>query len=98
MLQNTTIERRTCVRDLGMYIDEKLKWRSHIAHVVLNISRNLGIRYGKSKIFAFIKGIAITLQHIGIASLILLRGALGEIIMIQISKELLCFRNVLLEL
>ena len=48
MLQNTTIERRTCVRYLGMYIDENLKWHSHIAHVVLNISRNLGIM-GRAK-------------------------------------------------
>ena len=48
MLQNTPVERRACVRYLGMYIDENIKWHSHIAHVVLMISRNLGIM-GRAK-------------------------------------------------
>ena len=48
MLQNTPVERRACVRYLGMYIDENIKWHSHIAHVVLIISRNLGIM-GRAK-------------------------------------------------
>ena len=48
MLQNELIERKACVRYLGVYIDENLKWHSHIAHVVSTISRNLGIM-GRAK-------------------------------------------------
>ena len=47
-LENTKIERKACVRYLGMYVDENLKWHSHIAYVLSIISRNLGIM-GRAK-------------------------------------------------
>ena len=39
----TKIERKTCVKYLGVYVDENLKWNSHIANVTKILSRNLGI-------------------------------------------------------
>ena len=50
MLQNVFIERKSCVRYLGMYIDENLKWYSHIAHVASKVSRNIGV-IGRTKFF-----------------------------------------------
>lgn len=47
-IDQTRIERKGCVRYLGIYIDENLKWNSHIAYVVKTISRNLGIM-GRAK-------------------------------------------------
>ena len=78
-LQNTTIERRTCVRYLGMYIDENLKWHSHIAHVVLNISRNLGIM-GRAKAYLSSKELLLlySIQLINITSFKLLCCCLGH--------------------
>ena len=48
ILQDAKVERKSCVKYLGMYIDENLKWHSHIAHVGSVISRNLGI-IGRAK-------------------------------------------------
>ena len=48
ILQDAKVERKRCVKYLGMYIDENLKFHSHIAHVGSVISRNLGI-IGRAK-------------------------------------------------
>ena len=48
MLQDILIERKPCVRYLGVYIDENLKWHSHIAYVISIVSRNLGVM-GRTK-------------------------------------------------
>ena len=37
------IERTSKVKYLGVYIDENLKWKSHIAHVRATVSRHVGI-------------------------------------------------------
>ena len=50
VLQNASTERKYCVRYLGVYVDENLKWRSHVAHVASKISRSLGI-VGRAKFF-----------------------------------------------
>ena len=42
-LDGGKIERRECVKYLGVYVDENLKWHSHIAGVVKVISRNIGV-------------------------------------------------------
>ena len=42
------IERKRCVKYLGIYIDENLKWKTHIASVAATISRNIGIM-GRAK-------------------------------------------------
>ena len=42
------IERKRCVKYLGILIDENLKWKTHIASVATKISRNIGIM-GRAK-------------------------------------------------
>ena len=42
-LNNGTITRKACVKYLGIYIDEDLRWNSHITHVASVISRNIGV-------------------------------------------------------
>ena len=37
------IERKACVKYLGVHIDENLKWKTHIASVASILSRNIGI-------------------------------------------------------
>ena len=47
-MNNTNIQRKSCVNYLGVLIDENLKWNSHIAYVSSVTSRNLGIM-GRAK-------------------------------------------------
>lgn len=42
-LNRFKIERKKCIKYLGIHFDENLKWHSHISNVEKNISRNLGI-------------------------------------------------------
>ena len=42
------VERRRCVKYLGIHIDENLKWKTHIASIAATLSRNIGIM-GKAK-------------------------------------------------
>lgn len=44
------IERKGCVKYLGLYIDENLKWKTQIASVASTLSRNIGIM-GRAKHF-----------------------------------------------
>ena len=44
----TKIERKGCIKYLGVYVDENLKWHSHISNVTKIMSRNLGIM-GRAK-------------------------------------------------
>ena len=42
------IERKRCIKYLGVYVDENLKWHSHIANVIKKMSKNLGVM-GRAK-------------------------------------------------
>ena len=44
-LNGTQIERKTCTKFLGVYINEKLDWSDHVKHIITPISRNIGILY-----------------------------------------------------
>ena len=44
-LNGMQIERKTCTKFLGVYINEKLDWTDHVKHIVTPISRNIGILY-----------------------------------------------------
>ena len=37
------IERQTSIKYLGIYLDEHLNWKTHIAHVQGKLTKNLGI-------------------------------------------------------
>ena len=37
------IERKTSIKYLGIYLDEHLNWKTHIAHVQGKLTKNLGI-------------------------------------------------------
>ena len=39
------IERKNTIKYLGIYIDNHLKWKTHIQHIKIKISKNLGIIY-----------------------------------------------------
>jgi len=47
-LNDTQITRKTCIKYLGVHVDENLKWSSHISSVASVISRNIGVM-GRSK-------------------------------------------------
>ena len=44
-LNGMQIERKTCTKFLGVYINENLDWTDHVKHIVTPISRNIGILY-----------------------------------------------------
>ena len=44
-LDGTRIERKTCTKFLGVYINDKLNWSDHVNHIATPISRNIGILY-----------------------------------------------------
>ena len=44
-LDGISIERQTCTKFLGVYINDKLTWNDHVNHVAIPISRNIGIMY-----------------------------------------------------
>ena len=44
-LNSTQIERKTCTKFLGVYINENLEWSDHVKHITTPISRNIGILY-----------------------------------------------------
>ena len=44
-LDGVSIERRTCTKFLGVFINDKLTWNDHVNHVAIPISRNIGIMY-----------------------------------------------------
>lgn len=50
ILKGSNIAHADTVRYLGVYIDEKLKWESHIRHISSILSRNIGI-INRSKYF-----------------------------------------------
>ena len=39
------IDRKTCIKYLGIYLDEHLNWKTQIAHVQGKLTKNLGILY-----------------------------------------------------
>ena len=39
------IERKNCIKYLGIYLDEHLNWKSQIAHVNSKLAKNIGIFY-----------------------------------------------------
>ena len=39
------IERKSCIKYLGIYLDEHLNWKSQIVHVNNKIATNIGIFY-----------------------------------------------------
>ena len=44
-VNGTQIERKTCTKFLGVYINEKLNWKDQVNHVTAPISRNIGVLY-----------------------------------------------------
>ena len=44
-LDDISLERKTCTKFLGVYINEKLDWSDHVKHIVTPISRNIGVLY-----------------------------------------------------
>ena len=47
-IQGELIEQRTCVKYLGIQIDNQLKWKEHVASVSLKVSLSIGmIKYAK---------------------------------------------------
>ena len=42
-LNNLRIDRKKCIRYLGILVDENMKWDSHVLHVASTISRNIGV-------------------------------------------------------
>ena len=43
VFDGTQIMRKSCIKYLGVLVDENIKWRSHINSVATTVSRNLGI-------------------------------------------------------
>ena len=41
----SNIERKNCVKYLGIYLVEHLNWKSQIAHVNSKLAKNIGIFY-----------------------------------------------------
>ena len=42
---STILERKDCVKYLGVLIDDKISWNSHISYICSRISKNTGILY-----------------------------------------------------
>jgi hypothetical protein len=62
------IERKSCIKYLGIYLDEHLNWKSQIVHVNNKIAKNIGIFYT----LRFIISIYICLNSSTITSFILI--------------------------
>ena len=43
LINGTQLQEVSSTKDLGLIIDNKLKWRDHIAHIKNKISRGIGI-------------------------------------------------------
>jgi len=46
-INDKTITRTTCVKYLGVFIDDKLTWSNHIAYLENELSRSVGLFYRK---------------------------------------------------
>ena len=44
-LDDVLLEKKTCTKFLGVYINENLNWNDHLKHIRTPISRNIGILY-----------------------------------------------------
>ena len=45
VIDGLDIEQLKTAKFLGVFIDEDMKWKSHISHILTNVSRNVGIIY-----------------------------------------------------
>ena len=43
ILDNNILERTTCTKFLGVFLDEKLNWSQHLSNITVKISRGLGM-------------------------------------------------------
>ena len=43
LLDDNVLERVTCTKFLGVFLDEKLNWVQHVNHVANKISKGLGM-------------------------------------------------------
>ena len=57
-VDGSEIERRECLKFLGVLLDEKLRWKEHIKYIERKIAKNIGLLYKAKpyidKTFAFV--------------------------------------------
>ena len=61
MLDGNVLERTDCTKFLGVYLDEKLKWHTHLNHISGKIAKGLGMLGHVSKILP--SNVLRTLDH-----------------------------------